>query len=313
MSRCAPVTSGPISERPSLPAPTVSLATRSLILATSSSPTGSTATTTEIAMQRSPAEPNPAETAASAARSRSASGSTTMWFFAPPSACTRLPCAGAGLVDVAGDRRGADEARPPSTSGCSSSASTATLSPCTTLNTPSGSPASRPQLGEQDSDADGSFSDGLSTKALPQAIATGNIHIGTMAGKLNGVIPADHAERLRGSSSASTRGGDVLGEPALEQVRDAAGELDDLQAARRPRPARRTRTLPCSAVISAASSSRLRARPARGRRTGPCARLAREVSRQAGAGRLRGGHGVVDVGRRWRSRRAPVTSPVAGS
>jgi hypothetical protein len=25
---------------------------------------------------------------------------------------------------------------------------------------------------------------------LPQAIATGNIHIGTIAGKLNGVIPA---------------------------------------------------------------------------------------------------------------------------
>ena len=37
------------------------------------------------------AEPNPAETAASAARSRSASGSTTMWFLAPPRACTRLP------------------------------------------------------------------------------------------------------------------------------------------------------------------------------------------------------------------------------
>ena len=30
--------------------------------------------------------------AASAAISMSASGSTTMWFFAPPSACTRLPC-----------------------------------------------------------------------------------------------------------------------------------------------------------------------------------------------------------------------------
>ena len=44
-------------------------------------------------MQRSPADPNPADTAASAARSRSASGSTTMWFLAPPSACTRLPCA----------------------------------------------------------------------------------------------------------------------------------------------------------------------------------------------------------------------------
>ena len=60
-------------------------------------------------MHRSPAEPNPALTAASAARSRSASGSTTMWFFAPPSACTRLPARVPRLVDVARDRRRADE------------------------------------------------------------------------------------------------------------------------------------------------------------------------------------------------------------
>ena len=33
-----------------------------------------------------------------------------MWFFAPPSAWTRLPCRVPGLVDVPGDRRGADEA-----------------------------------------------------------------------------------------------------------------------------------------------------------------------------------------------------------
>ena len=36
----------------------------------------------------------------------------------------------------------------------------------------------------------GSRSDGFSTKALPQASATGYIHIGTIAGKLNGVMPA---------------------------------------------------------------------------------------------------------------------------
>jgi hypothetical protein len=40
-------------------------------------------------MQRSPAEPYPAETAASAAMSSSASGSRMMWFFAPASAWTR--------------------------------------------------------------------------------------------------------------------------------------------------------------------------------------------------------------------------------
>ena len=73
--------------------------------------------------------------------------------------------------------------------GCSRIASTATLSPCTTLKTPSGSPASL-SSSAVNIDADGSFSDGLSTKALPQAIAGAHIHMGTIAGKLNGVIPA---------------------------------------------------------------------------------------------------------------------------
>ena len=39
-------------------------------------------------------------------------------------------------------------------------------------------------------DAEGSFSEGLSTNVLPQASAGAHIHIGTIAGKLNGVIPA---------------------------------------------------------------------------------------------------------------------------
>ena len=74
-------------------------------------------------------------------------------------------------------------------SGCSSSASTATRSPMTTLKTPSGRPASCSSSAIQ-SEADGSFSDGLSTKQLPHAIAGAHIHMGTIAGKLNGVMPA---------------------------------------------------------------------------------------------------------------------------
>src|SRR4029077_4773699 len=76
-----------------------------------------------------------------------------------------------------------------STSGCASSASTACLSPLTTLNTPGGNPASSSNSAMR-YPADGSRSDGFSTKVLPQASATGNIHIGTIAGKLNGVMPA---------------------------------------------------------------------------------------------------------------------------
>src|SRR6478735_594510 len=73
--------------------------------------------------------------------------------------------------------------------GCSSIASTATLSPWTTLKTPSGSPATL-RSSAVSNEADGSFSDGFSTKQLPQAIAGAHIHIGTIAGKLKGVIPA---------------------------------------------------------------------------------------------------------------------------
>ena len=68
-------------------------------------------------------------------------------------------------------------------------ASTATLSPWTTLNTPSGRPASARSCAQKLA-AEGSFSEGFRMNALPQAMASGYIHIGTMAGKLNGVMPA---------------------------------------------------------------------------------------------------------------------------
>ena len=74
-------------------------------------------------------------------------------------------------------------------SGWSSSASTATLSPCTTFSTPGGSPASCRRSATSIA-ADGSRSEGFSTNVLPHAMATGYIHSGTMAGKLNGVMPA---------------------------------------------------------------------------------------------------------------------------
>src|SRR3954451_16202727 len=73
-------------------------------------------------------------------------------------------------------------------SGCSRIASTATLSPWTTLKTPSGTPASLSSSAVY-IDAEGSFSDGFRTKVLPQASAGAHIHIGTIAGKLKGVMP----------------------------------------------------------------------------------------------------------------------------
>ena len=66
---------------------------------------------------------------------------------------------------------------------------------------------------------------------LPQAMALPNIHIGTMAGKLNGVMPGDDAQRLADLVDVDAAR-DLLAEAALEQVRDAAGELEVLEAAR---------------------------------------------------------------------------------
>jgi hypothetical protein len=171
-----------------VPGPVRNARVRSAIAGTSRSPTSPTATTTEIAMQRSPALPYPADTAASAAASMSASGSTTMWFFAPPRACTRLPAAEPRVwtCRATGVEPTNDAA---ATSGWSSRAFTAVASPLTTLSTPGGRPASANSSASR-TDADGSRSEGLSTNAFPHAIAMGNIHIGTITGKLNGVIPA---------------------------------------------------------------------------------------------------------------------------
>ncbi len=74
-------------------------------------------------------------------------------------------------------------------SGWSNTASTATLSPWTTLKTPSGTPASR-RSSASTREAPGSFSEGFSTNVFPHAIAFVSIHSGTIAGKLNGVMPA---------------------------------------------------------------------------------------------------------------------------
>ena len=64
------------------------------------------------------------------------------------------------------------------------------------------------------SDADGSFSDGLRMKQLPQASATGMIHSGTISGKLNGVMPATTPRGWRDRRGVDA-GTDGFGELAL--------------------------------------------------------------------------------------------------
>ena len=73
-------------------------------------------------------------------------------------------------------------------SGWASSASTASLSPLTTWKTPGGRPAWTNSSASR-SGTEGSRSEGLRMKALPQARAGPAFHSGIIAGKLNGVIP----------------------------------------------------------------------------------------------------------------------------
>ena len=67
-------------------------------------------------------------------------------------------------------------------------ASTISLSPFNTFKTPLGNPASCRSSASFIAH-DGSFSEGFKINVFPQAMAIGNIHIGTIAGKLNGVTP----------------------------------------------------------------------------------------------------------------------------
>src|SRR5207302_8910445 len=74
------------------------------------------------------------------------------------------------------------------TFGWVSNASTHSRPPGTTFNTPFGKPALS-NSSMINSAVSGTFSLGLRTNVFPQASASGNIHIGTIAGNLNGVMP----------------------------------------------------------------------------------------------------------------------------
>ena len=74
------------------------------------------------------------------------------------------------------------------TFGCVMRASTHSRPPWTTLRTPFGRPAFSISSARRIA-VSGTFSLGFRTNVFPHAIARGNIQRGTIAGKLNGVIP----------------------------------------------------------------------------------------------------------------------------
>ena len=104
------------------------------------------------------------------------------------------------------------------------------------------------------SDGDGSRSLGFRMKLLPQAIATGNIHIGTMHGKLNGVMPATTPSGWRSVQLSMP-----VETWSVKSPFSSCGMPQANSTMSMPRvtsPCASVNTLPCSAVIIAASVSR---------------------------------------------------------
>ena len=85
-------------------------------------------------------------------------------------------------------------------------------------------------------------------KQLPQASATGNIHIGTMAGKLNGVMPATTPSGWR-SEWLSTR---VPTFSVTSPLRSCGAPVANSTTStpRASSPLASERTLPCSRVMA---------------------------------------------------------------
>ncbi len=191
--------------------------------------------------------------------------------------------------------------------GWSSSASTATLSPCNTLNTPSGSPAFFNNSARATA-SDGSFSEGLQTKVLPQASATGNIHIGTMAGKLNGVMPATTPKGWRSATESTPRPTLSLYSPL-----SSCGMPQANSTTSNPRailPFASDRILPCSAVMIAASVSvaaSTRARKRNSTRARTCGGVADQAGKASAAAAI-----AASASSREASATRPITAPVAG-
>jgi len=108
-------------------------------------------------------------------------------------------------------------------------ASTTSLSPWMMLSTPSGKPASRNSFVGHHGGA------GVLLRRLEdEGVSAGDGHRihphGHHRGKLNGVIPATTAKRLAVAMGVDGRA-DMAGELALQQMRNATAEFDNLDAA----------------------------------------------------------------------------------
>ena len=197
---------------------------------------------------------------------------------------------------------------PHATSGESMIASTASLSPCTTLRTPAGSPASSNSFA-RNTEALGSFSLGLSTTVLPHAMADAVIQSGTMIGKLKGVIAPTTPTGCLTEWTSTPRATCSERSPLSRWTRPAANSTFSMP--RLISPFASESTLPCSLVMIAASSS-WRSTSSWRRRKKTSARFTSPVARQPGSAASAAAIASCDLAvvakatSRW-------TAPVAGS
>ena len=164
------------------------------------------------------------------------------------------------------------------TSGWVSRPSTATLSPFSTLNTPSGSPASFHSSAIHSAE-EGTFSLGFSTTVLPAAMASGKNHIGTIAGKLNGQIMPTTPSGCRTECTSTLVEAFSVNAPFIRCGIPQANSTTSWP--RLTSPSASESTLPCSAVMIAANSG-LRAFSSSRNANRIWVRRASEVSRHPG-------------------------------
>ena len=196
------------------------------------------------------------------------------------------------------------------TSGCSSSASTDSLSPCTTLKTPSGRPASLKRAAPSRWRRDGSFSLGFSTTVLPAAMRDREEPQRHHRREVERADDADDAERPDAASRRRRRSR----RSRCTRPSPGAGcrtRTRRPRARARPRRARREVTLPCSLVRIAASSP-LRALRISRNANSTCWRLAQRRARPRGERRLRGLHRGVDIRGRCASRTSRCNDTLGG-
>ena len=143
--------------------------------------------------------------------------------------------------------------------------------------------------------ADGSRSDGFSIKVLPHASAIGNIHIGTIAGKLNGVMPAQTPSGWRTDQLSMPRPTCSVNSPFSRCGMPQANSTTSMPRVISPWASENT--LPCSSVMTRAIASP--SRPSSSRNLNRMrARVSGGVAAQPGKRRGRGLHRPIDLASR---------------